>query len=113
LTGIGVSGVVSYAVAQRTQEIGIRLAVGAQRSDILKLVVKQAARFGISGLTVGIVLGALCTRTVRGLMFHMSAIDPASSFGAVIIVIAMIAMGVAVPLLRAAQINPIEALRAE
>ena len=113
LAGIGIYGVVASATAQRTQEIGIRLAVGAQRMDILRLVFMQSAGFAIFGLTVGLGLAFLCTRLVRSLLFSTSTADSLSLMGTVMIVLIMVVAGVIVPAYRAALTDPVNALRTE
>jgi predicted permease len=113
LAGVGIYGVVAFATAQRTQEIGIRLAVGAQRMDILRLVFMQSAGFAIFGLTVGLGLAFLCTRLVRSLLFSTSTTDSLSLMGTVMIVMIMVAAGVIVPAYRAALTDPVNALRTE
>jgi predicted permease len=113
LAGIGVYGVIAFAIGQRTQEIGIRLAVGAQRRDIVWLVFKQAAGFGTVGVTVGVGLALLCTNLVRSLLFGVSSVDTLSLIGTVMVVLLMIAAGVGVPAYRASRTNPVNALRME
>jgi ABC-type antimicrobial peptide transport system permease subunit len=113
LAGVGIYGVVAFATAQRTQEIGIRLAVGAQRMDILRLVFMQSAGFAIIGLTVGLGLAFLCTRLVRSLLFSTSTADSLSLMGTVMIVLIMVVAGVIVPAYRAALTDPVNALRTE
>jgi predicted permease len=113
LAGIGIYGVVAFATAQRTQEIGIRLAVGAQRKDILRLVFKQAAGFTIIGLSVGLGLAFLCSRLVRSLLFNTSPVDSLSMVGTFLVILIMIGAGVSVPAFRAALTNPVNALRME
>jgi predicted permease len=113
LAGIGVYGVVSYAEALRTQEMGIRMAIGAKRSDIVTLVFRKSAYFGVGGLVAGMVLAFFVSRAVRGLLFDVTTADAVSMAGTMAIVLAMIGLGIAVPAYRASRTNPADALRME
>ena len=113
LAAIGIFGVLSYSVAQRTREIGVRMAVGADRARILALVLRQAAVLSVTGVAAGLILALLCARLLSSLMFQTSPTDLASisiSIGALLLVTAT---AVALPAFRAASVNPLEALRSE
>jgi predicted permease len=113
LAAIGIYGVLAYSVAQRTREIGVRMAVGATRVDVLRLVLTQAGTFAALGMTVGIAAGLACARLMSGLLFDTSTVDPISAgiaIGALSIAIALAAI---IPAGRAASVSPNEALRAE
>ena len=117
LAAIGIYGVLSYSVAQRTREIGVRMAIGANRADVLRLILAQAARFTVLGLTVGLlasVLGArLMASQLSGLLFHTTSLDT-SSIAIALGTLALIALvSAALPATRAASVNPAETLRAE
>jgi putative ABC transport system permease protein len=113
LAAIGVYGVISYGVAQRTQEIGIRVALGAARANVLRLVVGQAATLMLIGLGLGLVGAALLSRLLAGLLFQVSPTDP-PTFGLGLMVLALVSLAAAlVPALRAARVDPADALRAE
>jgi predicted permease len=113
LAGIGIYGVLSYSVAQRTKEIGVRMAVGANRSDVLHLVLSQAGRFTAIGIVVGLAAALTCARLISGLLFNTSTVDPLSLWIATGAIVLAAAMGVIIPVSRAASVNPNEALRAE
>jgi ABC-type antimicrobial peptide transport system permease subunit len=113
LAAIGVYGVISYGVAQRTQEIGIRVALGAARTNVLRLVVGHAATLTLGGLGLGLLGAAALARLLGGLLFQVSPTDP-PSFGIGIAVLGLVSITAAlVPALRAARVDPADALRAE
>jgi ABC-type antimicrobial peptide transport system permease subunit len=113
LASIGVYGVLSYAVAQRTQELGVRIALGASRGDVLRLVLGQAARLAGTGIVVGVAGAALVTRVIETLLYNVSATDPLS-FALTAAFLGLVA-GVAsyVPAWRATVVDPLVALRSE
>jgi ABC-type antimicrobial peptide transport system permease subunit len=113
LAAIGLYGVVSYSVAQRTQEFGIRAAIGAQWSDLIGLVLRQTAWLVGVGIIVGIVLSVAARRLIDAQLFGVSGGDPAEFVftAALLAVVGLVAS--AVPTVRAARADPLEALRAE
>jgi putative ABC transport system permease protein len=111
LAAIGIYGVMSYAVSQRTSEIGIRLALGAEARDILRMIVGNAARLAAVGLAIGVVLAVALSRTLSSLLFQTAGTDPLT-FAAVVGVLGVVALAASyVPARRASRIPPIEALR--
>jgi putative ABC transport system permease protein len=111
LAAIGIYGVMSYAVSQRTSEIGIRLALGAESHDILNMIVGNAARLAGVGLAIGVALALALNRTLTSLLYETAGTDPAT-FAAVIGVLATVALVASyVPARRASRIPPVEALR--
>ena len=110
---IGVSGVTAYAVSLRTKEIGIRMALGAQRKNVLALVLGNGGRLILWGVLLGF-LGALAlTRVLRGLLFEIPATDPATFVGVSLLLVATALIACYVPARRTAKIDPMVALRYE
>ncbi len=113
LAAVGIYGVLAYSVTQQTREIGVRMAVGARREDILRLVFGQAAGFAAAGIIAGLVVATLCARLVNSLLFQTSAADPISALATIGALLAVAALAIALPARRAASVEPTEALRAE
>ena len=113
LASIGIFGVVSYTVAQRTREVGIRIALGASRERVLRMVLASSMRLAVLGVTVGIVAAVLLSRTLESLLFNLSPKDP-FTYAAVAVVLTGIALVASyLPAWRAARVDPVVALRAE
>ena len=113
LGAIGIYGVISYAVAQRTPEIGIRMALGAQKRDVLRLVMGQGARLAVAGVAIGIAGAIAATRLMSSLLFGVTARDPAT-FAVVAILLVIVALAASfVPARRAMRLDPLVALRYE
>ena len=113
LAAIGSFGVLSYSVAQRTREIGVRMAVGADRSDILQLILRQAASSTGIGICAGLLAGFLGARLINSLLFQTSATDPVSLSISIAALILVSLVAVSIPAVRAASVDPVEALRSE
>jgi predicted permease len=113
VAAVGMYGVIGYNVALRMHEIGVRLALGAQRSNILELVVRQGVRFAIAGITVGTLIALAASRWLEPLLFEQSATDPVT-YGTVGIVLLVGAIAAsAIPAVRASRAKPAVALRSE
>jgi len=113
LTMVGLYGVMSYSVAQRTNEIGIRLALGAQARDVLSLIIKQGLRLVLLGLAIGLVGAFALMRVISGLLFGVTSKDPLT-FVAVALLLGLIALlACYLPARRATRVDPLEALRYE
>lgn len=113
LASIGIYGVLSYLVGQRIQEIGVRMALGARRSDVLKLVLRDGARMIFTGIVIGIVLAIGLTRLMSSVLFGVSPTDPLT-FAAVAVLLSLIALlACYIPARRAMQVDPLVALRYE
>jgi predicted permease len=113
LAAVGLYGVMAYSVSQRTQEIGIRMALGARPRDVLAMTVGQGMRLTLIGLAVGVVAALAVTRLVASLLVHVSASDPLIFIGASLFLAAIALLASYLPARRATRIDPNEALRCQ
>jgi ABC-type antimicrobial peptide transport system permease subunit len=108
---IGIYGVISYLVAQRSAEIGVRMALGARPGDVAGMILRQGASVAVAGLVVGFVVAVAGSRLLTALLFEVSATDPAtySIVAALLLSVALLACWL--PARRAARLDPVDALR--
>jgi predicted permease len=113
LAALGVFGVVNYSVLQRTREIGIRMSLGAQRSDVLRLIVTQGLWLAIIGIAVGVAMAAALTRTLSSLLYGVSALEPVTFIGVALLMMTVALLASYIPARRATKVDPLVALRYE
>ena len=113
LATIGIYGVIAYSVAQRTREIGVRMALGAQPAAVMRLVLGQAAALAAAGIALGLAGAAGVTRYLQGMLFGVTPLDPVTFAAVALLFIAVASVAAFVPARRATQVDPMIALRCE
>jgi putative ABC transport system permease protein len=113
LAAVGISGVVGYSVAQRTREIGIRMALGARKLDVIRLVLNRNMAAALMGVAAGLVASFGLTRFLTGLLFEVKPMDPLILGSSALILAGVALIACYLPARRATKVNPIVALRAE
>jgi putative ABC transport system permease protein len=111
LAGVGIYGVISYMVSQRTQEIGIRMAIGAQRGDVLRMVLRDGMFMAGAGMAVGIGGALALTRLMRSLLFQITPTDPVTYSAVTLILVTVALLACCIPARRAMRVDPMAALR--
>ena len=113
LAAIGLYGVISYMVVQRTKEIGIRMAIGAERGDVLRLILREAGMLTIAGLLIGASLALASAQAAKSLLYGLRPRDPLTLVAAVVVLSAVAAFASFWPAYRASKLDPLIALRYE
>ena len=113
IAAVGIYGVVSYVVSRRTHEIGIRMALGATPRDALKMVIRQGMLLALIGVGLGLAGALALTRVMKGLLFNMSATDPATFVGVALLLVAVALIASYIPARRATKVDPLQSLRQE
>jgi ABC-type antimicrobial peptide transport system permease subunit len=113
LAGVGIFGVLSYLVAQRTAEIGIRIALGAQRDQVLRLMLADGLKPAFAGLVFGLAGSVAAVRLVRSMLYETRPLDPAVFLLVSVVLVLVAGAACMVPAWRASRLNPMQALRTE
>jgi putative ABC transport system permease protein len=110
---IGIYGVISYLVSQRTQEIGVRMALGAQRSRVVAMIMSEGLSMTAAGVLIGAVAGFILLRAGQGMLYGVTTNDPVALGGAALVLLIVAAVACFFPARRAAKIDPMNALRVD
>jgi putative ABC transport system permease protein len=113
LASVGIYGVISYSVTQRTHEIGIRMALGAQARDVSKLVIREGVALALIGVTIGLAASLALTRLMESLLFEVSTTDQSIFAGVGALLVAVAVLACWIPARRASRVDPMVALRCE
>jgi ABC-type antimicrobial peptide transport system permease subunit len=113
LAAIGLYGLMSYLVGQRTRELGLRMALGAQRRDVLAIVLRRALGLTLGGLAIGLVGALASARLLTHLLYQVGADDPASLVGVIVVLVTTALVAAWIPAHRASRVDPMVALRAD
>jgi putative ABC transport system permease protein len=111
MAGMGIYGVISFVVAERGQEIGIRLALGAQRANIMRMVLRQGLGLAMAGTVAGLAGAVIVSRLIAGLLYGVKPSDPVSFAGVALLLLGVALLACLIPARRAVRVNPLAALR--
>ena len=111
LAAVGIYGVIAYAVSQRTREIGIRIALGAQKRDIFRMVVGHGLILSLIGVVIGLAASLMLTRYLASLLYGVSSTDPATITSVALLLITVALLACSIPARRATRVDPMSALR--
>ena len=110
---MGVYGVMAYSVSQRTRELGIRMALGAQARQVLQLVLRQGMTLALIGSVIGLAIAFVATRLLKTVLYGVDAMDPTTFIGVTLLLGTVALLACWIPALRASRVDPMIALRAE
>ena len=113
LSAVGIYGIMAFTVSQRTQEIGVRIALGARSTDVLRLVIQSGFKLAVFGILLGLALSYAVTRLMSSLLFEVSATDPAIFVFDAMLLLAVALVACYIPARRATKVDPLVALRSE
>ena len=113
LAAVGLYGVLAYSVSQRTREIGVRMALGARRTEVVRLMLWQGLRPAIAGVAIGLAVALGAGRVMQGLLYEVRPHDPLTLIGVTAVLIAIVLIACAIPAGRASRVPPAQALRGE
>jgi putative ABC transport system permease protein len=113
LAAVGLYGVLAFTVSQRVREVGIRMALGAQKGNVLTLVITQGMKLALAGVAIGLAAALALTRVIRGLLYGITPTDPVTFLAVILVLVATALLACWLPARQAANLDPMQALRDE